>query len=501
MFTNLFRALFALTMNCIGLIALTMSSELEMINAMDLHDMPHLTSGRRDFFISFNSADREWAEWIAYELEQAGYTTFFQHWDFSPGSNFVLEMQKAASQSDKTIAVLSQDYLDALFTQPEWSAALAQDPTGANRTLIPVRVVPCQPRGILAPIVYCDLTNLSEEAARERLLSTAQGNRPKPEHVSFPGGGNTNPTMKKEFPGAGKPGSPSQKAPKADGSSRPAGRPPTPPLENHGLNTWLPFAWFVLAVLCTFMIIAFGDKLVGFGLVNQIYFVVLVALGLGAAGGLFTGLRRRSIAKYQGQHSFGTLELSGPAVIFVLVVGAGIIYAPSARPFGLTVFVHGPGGPQDLILRNEGRVAIDVGPERRLEQIGEKGSAFFPAIPADYRGKDVPVSVIADGFSRTAESPLHLTGDSLYVPVMKKRVLFSGVIVTEAREPVPNAAVQIAGKQAKTNEAGRFELSIPGELVKKEMTLDVRAEGLVGQTHPVVPNSNEIRLILKRMRR
>ena len=76
------------------------------------------------------------------------------------------------------------------------------------------------------------------------------------------------------------------------------------------------------------------------------------------------------------------------------------------------------------------------------------------------------------------------------------------MIVNEVRDPVPNAEVQVAGRQAKTNEAGRFELSIPGELVKREMTLDVRAEGFVGQTHPVVPNSNEIRLILnKRMRR
>jgi hypothetical protein len=32
-------------------------------------------ANRRDFFVSFNSADRPWAEWIANELEAAGYTT------------------------------------------------------------------------------------------------------------------------------------------------------------------------------------------------------------------------------------------------------------------------------------------------------------------------------------------------------------------------------------------------------------------------------------------
>lgn len=41
----------------------------------------------KDFFISYNSADRTWAEWIAWQLEEAGYTTVLQAWDFRPGSN------------------------------------------------------------------------------------------------------------------------------------------------------------------------------------------------------------------------------------------------------------------------------------------------------------------------------------------------------------------------------------------------------------------------------
>ena len=36
-------------------------------------------SGGRDFFIN-----RLWAEWIAVQLEQAGYSTVLQAWDFRP---------------------------------------------------------------------------------------------------------------------------------------------------------------------------------------------------------------------------------------------------------------------------------------------------------------------------------------------------------------------------------------------------------------------------------
>lgn len=54
--------------------------------------------GSKNFFISYSGADSTWAEWIAWVLEEAGYTVVLQAWDFRPGSNFVLEMQQAAAQ-------------------------------------------------------------------------------------------------------------------------------------------------------------------------------------------------------------------------------------------------------------------------------------------------------------------------------------------------------------------------------------------------------------------
>jgi hypothetical protein len=37
---------------------------------------------RWDFFISYTSADREWAEWVAWTLEDAGYTVLVQAWEW-----------------------------------------------------------------------------------------------------------------------------------------------------------------------------------------------------------------------------------------------------------------------------------------------------------------------------------------------------------------------------------------------------------------------------------
>lgn len=140
----------------------------------------------KDFFISYNRADKQWAEWIAWTLEEAGYSVVIQAWDFRPGGNFVLDMQQAAAESCKTIAVLSESYLKSSYTQPEWAAAFAQDPESLERKLIPVRVKDCKPEGMLRPIVYVDLVGLTEVEAKQTLLNSLR-QRAKPEQApAFP---------------------------------------------------------------------------------------------------------------------------------------------------------------------------------------------------------------------------------------------------------------------------------------------------------------------------
>jgi len=38
--------------------------------------------------ISYTRADLRWAEWTAWQLEDKGYTTILQAWDFRSGANF-----------------------------------------------------------------------------------------------------------------------------------------------------------------------------------------------------------------------------------------------------------------------------------------------------------------------------------------------------------------------------------------------------------------------------
>jgi hypothetical protein len=50
---------------------------------------------RCDFFVSYTGADTAWAEWIAWQLTEAGYAVTIQAWHFRPGMNFLVLMRQA----------------------------------------------------------------------------------------------------------------------------------------------------------------------------------------------------------------------------------------------------------------------------------------------------------------------------------------------------------------------------------------------------------------------
>jgi tetratricopeptide (TPR) repeat protein len=165
---------------------------------------------KKDFFISYTGADRQWAEWIAFQLKEAGYTLIIQAWDFHAGGNFVFEMHRAARETTRTVAVLSPNYLDALFTHPEWIAAFAHDPTGTERLLIPVRIADFKPDGMFAGKIYIDLVGLKEDEVKARLLD---------EIVKSIQGGSIPPSTPPAFPQSAKrPAQSASTAPRFPGS-------------------------------------------------------------------------------------------------------------------------------------------------------------------------------------------------------------------------------------------------------------------------------------------
>lgn len=65
-----------------------------------------------DFFVSHADADTQWAEWIAAELERAGYGVIVKAWDFRPGENSLSRHDEALATCRHTLCVLSPAYVE-----------------------------------------------------------------------------------------------------------------------------------------------------------------------------------------------------------------------------------------------------------------------------------------------------------------------------------------------------------------------------------------------------
>jgi tetratricopeptide (TPR) repeat protein len=150
-----------------------------------------------DFFISYTGVDRKWAEWIAATLEDAGYTTVLQAWDFRPGENFVERMDRAMRDSLRTIAVVSRDYYRSAYAVPEWTNAVTRDPTGRRGVLLPVRIDDVILEGIFAAVTWIDLAGIDHDEARKRLVEGVKRERVRPSGTpGFPEG------QRPRYPGA-----------------------------------------------------------------------------------------------------------------------------------------------------------------------------------------------------------------------------------------------------------------------------------------------------------
>jgi hypothetical protein len=160
------------------------------------------------FFVSYTKVDVSWAEWIALQLKDAGYSVIFQRWHFRPGTNWVLAMHDAARMAQRTLLVLSPDSLEAPYVQQEIAAAFADDPLGRKRKLIPVRIRDCQPDGLLKTVEYIDLVGRTEIQARELLITGVSDYTALPSHVPFPGAHDVNAAEPVPFPGLSTPAGP-----------------------------------------------------------------------------------------------------------------------------------------------------------------------------------------------------------------------------------------------------------------------------------------------------
>src|SRR5512135_430529 len=132
---------------------------------------------RLDFFVSHAGRDQAWAEWLAWQLTEAGYTVELDAWDWTPGQDFVARMERALARAEGVLAVWSEAYFGSTFAGAELRAAFARQAEVAGR-IVPVLVEPATVPDLYASLIYVDLVGLDERAAAERLRTRLAGQRP-----------------------------------------------------------------------------------------------------------------------------------------------------------------------------------------------------------------------------------------------------------------------------------------------------------------------------------
>jgi hypothetical protein len=146
---------------------------------------------RIDFFVSHAGADRAWAEWVAWQLIDAGYSVELDVWDWAAGRNLVTAMGDALDRSDRVVALFSRAYFDrSRYTTEEWSSAVLHVRGTEQGRLVPVRVeeVPAEKvPAVLRQLVFCDVFGMDEDRARQMLLEAVAERRRRPEKPAFPG--------------------------------------------------------------------------------------------------------------------------------------------------------------------------------------------------------------------------------------------------------------------------------------------------------------------------
>jgi len=241
-----------------------------------------------------------------------------------------------------------------------------------------------------------------------------------------------------------------------------------------------------------------APMLVRVGLTGHVWYVLLLLLGLFAAVTVFSLFK--SYARYRGKVLGGTLELGGPVVVMLLVIVLGFRLVPGpAQRFNLTVFLHGKAGRQAVVLRNHGKVSLDLGADKRVEAVGDKGEARFAGIPGDLRDREVALGLDDDTYELVQPAPtIRLDQEAVYAAIQARQLPLSGDVADDQARPLPGARAVIGTATAVTDQNGHFEFKLPADLPEGDRSITITAPGYEPWRGQVVPGGNALRVRLSR---
>ena len=139
-----------------------------------------------DIFVSYTTNDRDWAFWIAKELEALGHMPHIHEWEIKSGDDIYAWMEQRHDAADHVLCVVSDEYLKAPYSTLERNAALWQAAAKRPGFVLFVAVKPSGLPTLSDHVRRCELFGIPEDAARSRLREFMQ-QRGAPATAAFPG--------------------------------------------------------------------------------------------------------------------------------------------------------------------------------------------------------------------------------------------------------------------------------------------------------------------------
>ncbi|MBC7745531.1 MAG: hypothetical protein H7096_10545 [Flavobacterium sp.] len=233
--------------------------------------------------------------------------------------------------------------------------------------------------------------------------------------------------------------------------------------------TWIivSMAGFILFAVFFYFLVSSGKQI---NMSMPVYFFLVVLIALISTA--FLSGAMKSVARYNATSQNRTLYLSGPAVIFFIIIYLGYRYKPETIrekvPLSLSVLLTGPNGTEELI-RN-GQVQIRIAQYSSLKKIDNEGTAVFTGINPEYRGFKIDLSAEVPGYSLINNGTYLLSDSTNFTNLtidLKKRLdsitVTGNVIRLPGRTGIAQAKIRFEGvsKTFKTDDSGDFEAVLP----------------------------------------
>jgi hypothetical protein len=139
-----------------------------------------------DVFISYTSADRDWAKWLHDECVALGHTPHIHEFEIKGSADIFAWMEKRHNAADHVLCVMSDDYLKAPYSTLERNAAHWQAAAKRPGFVLFVVVKPCTLPTLSDHMRRVELHGVPEDAARERFRIFMEGEKPEA-FTPFPG--------------------------------------------------------------------------------------------------------------------------------------------------------------------------------------------------------------------------------------------------------------------------------------------------------------------------